>query len=92
MSEEFDQACRKTGLDPAKVRDFVGGEPRAVIIDYTNHRGERRERTVIPRLGSLRVAETPDHKPAQWVFDAWDVEKEAWRTFALANLHGTRKP
>jgi predicted DNA-binding transcriptional regulator YafY len=63
---------------------------KPVVIDYTNHRGERRERMIIPHAGSLRFAETPDHTPAQWVFNATDVEKGATRTFALANVHSWR--
>lgn len=64
---------------------------RIVIIDYTNHRGERRERRIIPApTGGLVFMETPDHKPAQWVVRAWDVEKKAQRTFALKNIHSWR--
>lgn len=65
--------------------------PGAVVIDYTNHRGERRRRKVQPLPGTLRFRETPDHKPAQWVFDALDLEREGIprRTFALLSLHST---
>lgn len=65
-------------------------EERAVIIDYTNHRGERRERKVIPHPRGLSFEETPDHKPAQWVLRCWDVEKQTQRTFALKNIHSWR--
>jgi len=63
-------------------------QERIVIIDYTNHRGERRERQIIP--GSISFEETPDHNPAQWVCRAWDCEKKAQRTFALKNIHSWR--
>lgn len=68
-------------------------EDRVVIIDYTNYRGERRERRIIPRASTLRFTETPHHSPAQWVFDALDVEKcpPAPRTFALLNVHSWRR-
>lgn len=65
---------------------------RIVIIDYTNHRGERRERRVIPCLKTLRFVETPHHKPAQWVFNAWDVERDVERTFAMKDVHSWRAP
>lgn len=60
-----------------------------VVIDYTNYRGERRLRRISPISGTMRFAETPHHKPAQWVFDAFDVEKGPCvrRTFALASIH-----
>jgi len=65
-----------------------------VTIDYTNHRGERRKRKIRPIMRSLRFVETEDHVPAQWVFDAFDVERRdaPIRTFALANIHSWEKP
>jgi hypothetical protein len=63
-------------------------EVQHVIIDYTNHRGERRERAIVP--WSIKFKETPHHKPAQWVLNAWDVEKCAQRTFALKDIHSWR--
>jgi predicted DNA-binding transcriptional regulator YafY len=68
--------------------DAVLAPQRAVIIDYTNHRGDRRERKVFPYRIEFR--ETPDHKPAQWVMSVWDPEKRAQRTFALKNIHSWR--
>jgi len=65
-------------------------EEAIVIIDYTNHRSERRERQIIPCPQTLRFAETPHHKPAQWVFNAWDVERDVERTFALKDVHSWR--
>jgi hypothetical protein len=64
-------------------------EGTEVLLDYTNWRGERASRIVKPITGSLRFAETPHHKPAQWVFDAWDLSKlgAPRRTFALAGVH-----
>lgn len=63
---------------------------RIVIIDYTNHRGERRERHVIPHPRGFEFTETPDHKPAQWVIRCWDLTKHAQRTFAMKNIHSWR--
>lgn len=66
---------------------------RVVYIDYTNHRGERRWRSIRPRI--MRFRETEWHGEA-WVLEAWDLEKPAEhgdygpgarRTFALKNIH-----
>ncbi len=49
---------------------------------YRNHRGEVSVRRAAPRMGSLRVSSGPWHDN-KWVFDAWDLGKEACRTFSL---------
>lgn len=59
--------------------------PRAVLIDYTNWRGERSTRLVFP--SSIRFGESPYHPGPQWLLDAWDVEKRAARTFAMKDIH-----
>lgn len=62
-------------------------DEKEVWIDYTNHRSEKRFRKIIPCAGTLRFEATEHHRPAQWVFNAWDVERQVERTFALANVH-----
>lgn len=58
---------------------------RDVVIDYTNHRGERAFRRIYPiRLG---WTVTEWHLEFQWILFAWDVDKEADRGFAVANIH-----
>lgn len=54
------------------------------VIDYVNWRGERAVRRIIPR--KLWHGETEHHAGPQWLLDAWDVEKAAERTFALADV------
>lgn len=63
-----------------------------VDLDYTNWKGERRTRRILPLVGSIRCAETPWHTPAQWVFDAFDLERdgEPIRTFAMKDVHSWR--
>jgi hypothetical protein len=56
-----------------------------VTIDYTNHRGERRERRIVPKL--LWFGMTEHHQTSQWLLDATDVEKGEPRTFALRDVH-----
>lgn len=58
------------------------------IIDYTNWRGERRERTVTPI--SIVFGPTEWHPEPQWLLEAIDSEK-GLRRFAMANIHSWRK-
>lgn len=55
-----------------------------VRIDYVNWRGERAVRTIVPRR--LYFGEVDWHDGAQWLLDAWDVEKAAIRSFAVADI------
>ena len=54
-------------------------------IDYTNWRGERRERLIQP----LDLYFTSDqwHTTPQWLIRAVDVEKGEVRNFAVLNIH-----
>lgn len=61
-------------------------DPRQVTIDYTNWKGERRVREVIPV--SVLYTSNEWHKEPQWLLFAYDVEdghKE--KSFALKNIH-----
>jgi predicted DNA-binding transcriptional regulator YafY len=58
---------------------------REVLIDYTNWRGERRERRIRP-LG-LFFENNEWHPDTQWLLEAVDVESGELRTFALASIH-----
>lgn len=76
-------ACARTAAE--RLGTIITSRVR---IDYTNHRGERRWRLIVPTRIDFR--ETPHHTPAQWVIDAFDVERHplpAPRTFALAQIH-----
>jgi predicted DNA-binding transcriptional regulator YafY len=59
-----------------------------VEVDYTNHRGERAWRRIVP--GFRWWGSTEHHSPACWLLDAWDVDKGAMRSFAVADVHGSR--
>lgn len=56
----------------------------AVRFDYINYRGERAIRTVIPERCYL--GEVTWHPGEQWILDAFDVEKGAIRSFAIADI------
>jgi predicted DNA-binding transcriptional regulator YafY len=61
---------------------FSGDEE---FIDYTNYRGERSIRRVVP-LGVVFKA-TEFHPEAQWILSAWCLEREAMREFAVKDIH-----
>jgi predicted DNA-binding transcriptional regulator YafY len=61
---------------------------RVAIIDYTNWKGERSERRVLPLYLGFNNNEW--HPETQWLLYAVDQEKEKIRTFALANIHSWR--
>lgn len=59
---------------------------KAVFIDYTNYRGERSVRQIIPN-GMMYWGSNEWHPEEQWLIRAWDVEKQASRTFAMLGIH-----
>ena len=64
---------------------------REIQIDYTNHRGERRWRRIVPfGANPLVFGTSPDHKEPQWLLTANDVEKGALRTFSLRTIHAIK--
>ena len=58
---------------------------RAVTINYTNYRGETADRLIVPIR--LRYASTEWHPGEQWLLDAFDIEKDAERSFAMRDIH-----
>jgi predicted DNA-binding transcriptional regulator YafY len=56
-------------------------------IDYTNHRGERRWRVILPH--SIAYAQSIWHKEdgQQWILHATDVELNEKRDFKMADIH-----
>jgi predicted DNA-binding transcriptional regulator YafY len=62
--------------------------PCEIVIDYTNWKGERRERRVRPI--ELWYGSTEHHPEAQWFMQALDIEKDDYRDFALKDIHSVR--
>lgn len=56
-----------------------------VVIDYTNWRGERGERIIRPTR--LWWGQTQYHPKPQFLLTALDVERNALRDFAMADIH-----
>lgn len=59
-----------------------------VIFGYTNHRGEHAIRLVRPIIISHTSNEY--HPEQQWILHAFDVDKNALRTFAMRHIIGWR--
>lgn len=52
-----------------------------VAILYTNHRGETATRRVIPQ--QIRFGTSEWYVGEQWFLDAYDLERQANRSFAM---------
>lgn len=61
-----------------------------MIIDYTNHRGERGLRNITPIR--FYMGETQYHPGTQWLMLAHDEDKNAERTFAMKTVHAWDLP
>ncbi len=64
-------------------RDFVGRN--SAIIDYTNWRGERSERVIMPL--QLRLKSTQWHPETQWLMESRCGEDGKRKDFAMAGIH-----
>lgn len=62
----------------------------AVMIDYTNYRGERGLRRVIP--DQIFFGSNEWHPEPQWLMLAYDCEKKAERIFSVRDIHSWRVP
>lgn len=93
MSEHL-PSCRSDGLDwycseECPTWKELGTPTTEVIVDYTNHAGNRRERRIAPPF-KLSFGSNEWHPEQQWLLRAWDVEKKAFRSFAMKNIHSWR--
>jgi hypothetical protein len=68
------------------VDDITTVKDQEVVIDYTNWRGERRLRTIIP-TGAIDFADTQWHPTRQWLLQALDPEDGKVKMFALSDIH-----
>lgn len=79
------RAWERSRCEYIEVPPTVDGHKGAVRIDYTNHRGERAERLIVPHRWYW--GSSAWHPEPQWLLDAEDVEKHQDRTFALCCIH-----
>jgi hypothetical protein len=61
-----------------------------ILFGYTNHRGEYAIRTVTPLEICFKTVPYHGKKPI-WVFDAFDLDKDARRSFQLSDCNFTIK-
>lgn len=59
-----------------------------VEIDYTNYRDERSMHRIRPV--EIYWGKTKWHKEPQWLLRAFNVWKEAYRTYAMKDIHSWR--
>jgi predicted DNA-binding transcriptional regulator YafY len=60
-------------------------DPKTVIlVRYTNYRGETSVRRIVPLR--IRFAATEWHPTEQWLMDAYDLDRQAERSFALSDV------
>lgn len=57
---------------------------RVLRMTYTNYRGERAMRRVVPER--VWFGATDWHPTAQWLLDAFDLDRNACRSFALQDV------
>ena len=57
---------------------------KIVKILYTNYRGETKIRKIIP--DKIWFGKTDWHQEKQWLFDAFDMDKNAERSFAIKDI------
>jgi predicted DNA-binding transcriptional regulator YafY len=58
--------------------------PPPLAFFYTNHKGARSHRLVVPKR--IRFGSTEWHPQPQWLIDAFDIHKNAMRTFAFKDI------
>lgn len=58
-----------------------------VNIDYTNHRGERSVRYILPLRVWFGESEFHPQEGHQWYLRAYDYDKDAERDFAMKDIH-----
>lgn len=72
-------------IDKLKLRQAVG---QHVVIDYTNWRGKRKERKIMPK--SVRFAANKFHQTPQWLLLGFDLDTNEVREFAMKDIHSWR--
>ncbi len=71
----FRVSSRRKAMDQEKM----------LTIDYTNYRGERSERRIVPK--KIIFDSNEWHKEKQWLLEAHDVEKNQVRFFSIKDIH-----
>ena len=67
-----------------KAREWPGFNNPPLRFGYTNYRGEAGIRRV--QMPHLYWGSTDWHPEPGWLMRAWDVDKQVWRDFAVADM------
>jgi predicted DNA-binding transcriptional regulator YafY len=67
------------------MSDITSAKRQTAVIDYTNWRGERKTRTIMP-IG-IHFGSNEWHPVPQWMIYATDVDTGDDRWFAMAGIH-----
>lgn len=59
-------------------------EEPIVEITYTNYRGEKGNRRISPK--NIYYGSTQHHSEPQWLLSAYDMDKQAFRDFAMKDI------
>jgi predicted DNA-binding transcriptional regulator YafY len=66
--------------------DHIAEEKDLLVqIEYTNWRGERGRRTIMP--STIRFGTSHWHKEPQWLLRGFDISKGEMREFAMKDIH-----
>lgn len=74
----------------SKCRMPDGVDPNIVHFTYTNHRGEVRAVRIDAATAHLWTGETECHPERQELLTAWDLDRNAERTYALRDVRWGR--
>lgn len=78
IDERNEESKMTTG--PVEIEDHF---PK-LTFDYTNHRGEKSVRVVVSP--TIFWGQSDYYPEPQWLLNAFDLVKNAWRTFAVARI------
>lgn len=67
----------------------ISDPDQGVTIDYTNWRGERSKRRIVP--WKMMWGSNEWYPEYQWLLRAYDVEKKETREFAMTGVHSWSK-
>lgn len=70
--------------DSASRRLVVTDTRKVITIRYTNYKGETALRHILPL--QIRFVATEWHPEEQWVLEAFDLDKQAERSFAIKDI------
>ncbi|MBI4948247.1 WYL domain-containing protein [Candidatus Berkelbacteria bacterium] len=63
---------------------MIYDQSQIVTISYTNYRGEKSDRRIVPL--KIWFGSNEYHKDNQWLLDAFDITKDAIRSFAVKDI------